>query len=625
MPHKRDKSGRLIKKQAYSSGRYRPNGAGSLGRGEHIIDEDRPFAEIRKTLHDALRMLSLHRWAFFIPFSIVTCAVFVLSLYYPRTYRATTSFERRNDPVMTNLPISAGAASFKYFRNTIVQDLTSIECMSEVAENLGLTKDFERNPDGTMTGASIQRRNALARSLASGLKVSTVSPSEQIDIIRITYTGPDPTIGRKLVDEVKHTYGRRTMVWIHNFLTSQRDYFEREAQEARAEVKKTQREETRLRLENPHVDPTNPGAISLKLAQLEMERRELQLRQREYEAELSALQQLLAATEPPVASEPGPADEGEAPGNEVYLSPQAHQLSGQVREVDQKIVELRTTRGMTDLHPEIQKLLVRHRWLQDELEHQRAIDHTAAVTNGSLDTMAMLSPTAVLAGQPYNGDRARLLVQIAAQKAKLKDIEISMQTNELATNQLRQAKREVYDKQEEFAEITGLVAQAKQKQRRLETTLTSIEPAIKAIEQDRLLQFSEGQPARGSSIPISPKSQTIVLLSLLAGLATGVVFVVLAEVFDHVYRASGQVARSLGLPLLESIDEIITAKDRRYLFLRRAVVTPLIVTCLVGLTGFVGSMAYLSIEQPWTYQKIRKIPQAAVRLFADQPPDTQVH
>ena len=625
MPHKRGKSGGRVKKQAYTSGRYRPTGAGSLGRGEHVIDEDRPFAEIRRTLHDTLRMLSVHRWAFFIPFSIVTCAAFVLSLYYPRTYRATTSFERRNDPVMTNLPISAGAAAFKYFRNTMVQDLTSVECMSEVVENLGLAEDLERNPDGTLTAGSIQRRNAMARSLASGLRVSTVSPSEHVDIIRVTYTGTDPTIGRKLVDEVKHTYGRRTMAWIRDFLTSQRDYFQQETQEAIAEVKKIQREETRLRLENPHVDPTNPGAISLKLAQLEMEHRELQLRQREYEAELLALQQLLAATEPPAVPEPESADEGESPGKEIYISPKAHQLSGQIQEVDRKIEELRTTRGMTNLHPEIEKLLVRRAWLQDELEHQWAVDYDDAVTNGSLGALAAVSPGTVLAGQPYNGDRARLLVQIAAQKAKLKDIEISMQTNELATEQIRRARREVYDKQEEFAEVTGRVAQAKQKQRRLETTLASIEPAIKAVEQNRLLRFSEGQPARGSSIPISPKSQTIVLLSLLAGLASGVVFVILAEVFDHVYRASGQVARSLGLPLLESIDEIITAKDRRYLFLRKAVVTPLIVTCLVGLTGFAGSMAYLSIEQPWTYQKIRKIPQAAIRLFADQPPDTQVH
>ena len=84
---------------------------GSYGHTEPMGDEDRPFADIRRTIHDVLRLLSLHRWAFFVPFSVVACAVFILSLYYPRTYRASSSFERRNDPVMMNL------ASNEYFKS----------------------------------------------------------------------------------------------------------------------------------------------------------------------------------------------------------------------------------------------------------------------------------------------------------------------------------------------------------------------------------------------------------------------------------------------------------------------------------------------------------------------------
>jgi hypothetical protein len=71
--------------------------------------------------------------------------------------------------------------------------------------------------------------------------------------------------------------------------------------------------------------------------------------------------------------------------------------------------------------------------------------------------------------------------------------------------------------------------------------------------------------------------------------------------------------------MLEAIDEIVTPQDRRYLFVRRAVVTPMVVICFVALTSLTGSMAYLSIERPWTYQKLRKIPHAALRLFADVP------
>jgi len=584
------------------------------------MEDDRPFAEIRKSVHDVLRMLVLHRWAFFVPLCVVSCAAFILSLYYPRTYRATTSFERRNDPVMMNLPMSTGAASFKYFRNTMVRDLTSVECLEEVVDNLGLTRDDERDQDGNLTVQSRRRRASLARSLSGKLAVSTVSPSEHIDIIKVTYTGPDPTIGKALVDEVKRTYVRRTMTWIQEFLSTQRDYFAAEAEEALAEVNRVRREETRLRLENPHVDPTNPGAIALKLAQLEMERRELELRRREYEAEHSALLQLLAAAEPGASPDADDANKGGSIAHQDFLSPQALELAARVREIDRKIDELKSTRGMTDLHPSIQELLANRRSVEDALQEQRERDRHIVIPNGSLDAADVRAAAAANAvADPARAERARLLVQIAAQKAKLRDVEISLETNELAMEELRQAKREVFQKQEEFAEVMGRVAQARQKYGQLRATLASIEPAINAVDQNRLLQFSEGQPARGSHIPVSPKSTTVVLLALLAGAVTGALFVVLAEVFDNVYRSSGQVARGLGLPMLESVDEIVTAQDRRRIFVRKAVATPAVVVCLIGLTGLAGSMAYLSIERPWAYQKVRKIPQAALQWFTEEP------
>src|SRR3546814_872879 len=73
-----------------------PQGPGVLGRAEGGNEEERPFSEIRRALHDAVRLLALHRWAFFVPFCLVCCGAFVASLYYPRTYTAMTGFEVRN-------------------------------------------------------------------------------------------------------------------------------------------------------------------------------------------------------------------------------------------------------------------------------------------------------------------------------------------------------------------------------------------------------------------------------------------------------------------------------------------------------------------------------------------------
>ncbi len=587
-----------------------------LGRAESGGEDDRPFAEIRRTLHDALRLLSLHRWVFFVPFCIVSCAAFVGSLYYPRTYSATTAFEVRNDPVMSDLPLSAGVASYRYFRNTMVRDLTSPECMGEVVEELGLIGEPEKHQDGTPDREWVRRRNSLARSLGADLNVASSSPSELIDIVKIAYTGTDPTIGKHLVDAVKRTYIRRTRAWIRDFLVNQRDYFLREAEEAALEVTAAQRAETQLRLENPHVNPTDPGSISTRISQLEIERRELQMRKREFESELAAQRQLLVTLEPPImhAAEGVPVDDQEP----AYVSAETLGILSQIHDIHLKVEKLRETRGMTDEHPDIRELLVDRRRLEGELKERRVADARLAELQGPPAAELVASVGALPASTAnWQGERARMTVQITAITDKIKDLDVSLRTNEMTLADLNSAKSELFQKQEEFTEVMGRATKARQRQSQIASTLSTIEPAIKAAEQDRLLQFSEGQPARGSATPISPKAVTVVMLALLAGAVVGAVFVILAEVLDHVYRSSGQVARGLGLPMLEAIDEIVTGNDRRRMVVNQAVVTPLIIVACIGLTGLTGSMAYLSLTRPWTYQRIRNIPQAAIDLFID--------
>ncbi len=549
---------------------------------------------------------------FFVPFCIVSCGAFVASFYLPRTYQATTSFEVRNDPIMLNLPMQAGATSYKYFRNTMVRDLTSPETMTEVVDQVGLLGEHDRNPDGSLSDEGQRRRISLARSLGASLEINTTSPSELMDAVRITYTGTDPAIGRRLVDTVKRNYINRTGVWIHDFLQKQRDYFQQEAQTAGNLVLRAQREETQLRMENPFVNPADPGAISARLAGLETERRELLLRRREYEAELGAQRQLLAANRP---------DKFESsvagPPVEEFASPRTLAILAQIQSLNEKVQNLRQTRGMTDEHPDIRELLGGRSGLESDLDRQRQMDRECAVTG--VDDAAAESLAERLHPTVWTGEEARVSVQVAALTHKIKEVDINLQANALATQQFSEAKDGVFEKQEEFAAVMAKIGKAKQAQGQFETTVAAIEPALKAVEQKRLVHFAEGLPARGGSTPVSPKASTIMVLSLLAGLAVGALFVVLAEVLDHVYRSSSQVARNLGLPILEAIDEIVTAQDRRRALVYRTVVLPLIIVLCLGFTGVTGSMAYLSLVQPTTYERLRKIPNVALEFFVDRP------
>jgi len=578
-------------------------------RPDTPAEDERPLAEVRRTVQDLVRMVSLHRWAFLVPCCVVASGAFVLSLYYPRTYRAVTSFERRNDPILVNLPNTSGSASFDYFRSTMVRDLTSPEYLEEVVDNIGLTKDFERAPDGNLTAPSRRRRLALASSLAETLRIDSEAPNKHMDIIWLRYTGPDANIGSRLLNELKKTYIRRTMGWIREFLEKQQSYYAHEAELAMEEVKLAEHDLTTLRLELPYADPQTPGSIATQMSQYELAREGLLARRREYATELSAQEQMLANIETRLHSA-------------MDTKTEVFSHLSLVQDLDRKIENLKQTRGMTLQHPEVQGLLSERRRLLAELDEYREQRGETTVTNVPISSpSAPVSASAVPpresgGARPLQSEYAQLRVQIAAQVAKLKEIDIDLQTNARALAELMNAKETVHERQEEYADIVNRVNKAKRRHGDVLRTLESIEPAIRAVEQDRLLQFTAGSPARGSSYPVNPQARTIVLLAILAGLGAGAVFVILAELLDHVFHNSGQVARSLGLPILESIDEIVTTIDRRRQFMRRVVVVPIALSCCLGFVSATGFLAYVSIRKPWVYERIKAIPRSTLEFLA---------
>lgn len=604
-------------KTVNNSGTSRSANNVSAVRPEQSTDDDRAFTEIRRVIDNVVRVLALHPWAFFVPFCLATSAGFIISLYTPRTYTASTSFESRNDPISMDLSLSAGAASFKNFRARMTRDLTSVGCMSEVVNRLNLLPDLPKDASGALTPESKKRRENLARSLAGRLKVASMTRGDDGDLIRITYTGSDSHIGRGLVEQVKQTYIQRTHEWIRSYLVDQRDYHARKLESAKVELVHARKAETALRLQHPLVDPTDPGAINLKLSQLETAEDGLKLRRREHEADLMAQRQVVAAMNTALPNTGVSIDEMSGAHASVATSPIVSQIRAEMHKIKEDIEGLRVVRGMTLQHPDVAELLAKGKQLEAELERQLAWSVGQPVPANSMVEVGPVNQPAVdEVLSPWDFDRKTAEVRIAATEEKIADIDRRLAKNEQLDGELREVKRNIFDSQEEFAEVRDRVTKARVAYTQLDGRLASIEPAIEAADKRRLVHFPADFPARGSSLPVSPKAKNILILSIVVGLIAGVVFVILAEIVDHVYRSSSQVARSLGLPILESIDEIVTTQDKRRILVQRLVVAPVVVGCGLLLTGMSGAMAFLSISQPTAYQKLRKIPEAAIEFFA---------
>jgi uncharacterized protein involved in exopolysaccharide biosynthesis len=576
---------------------------------------------MRKNLNNLLRILYLHRWAFFVPCCVAATIVFVLSLSYPRTYMASTSFERRDDPVILNLNLSEGTGSWSYFRSTMVEDITSPEVVAEAIKDMGLADNLERDPDGTLTRKGKRRLDAMARSFGSTLSVGWKMPSEYIDIITLTYKGPNPELGTRLVDAVKKAYIRRAMGWIQEFLEEQRTFFRSEADTAHQQWNKAKEALAELQLDNPLIDASNPSAISTELSDREAQQRNLRLRRGEYEAELVAQKQLLAATVAEMGGEQHIiVNQGGDVTIEIPFSPEALRLRDDILEVEQKITSLKTSRGMRDEHPEIQQLCDKRDWLIKHLEQQREKDRREALANRPADYESGVATKEDVKNlgqqQQMAAARLRSQVRIDALETKIKEIDLEMQDNEAAIAQLSRAKKSFHEFDRQYAAAKEQINNARSKYKTNEQTLLSLEPALRAIRQGKLLKFFAEQPAHGSATPVSPKTTTIFLLALMAGVGAGAMFVILAELFDHVLRSTTHVSRALGVPILETIDEIITSADRRRNLIRNFVIAPLAVVLIFGITAGSASLAYLAIERPWAYERIIDLPHKAAQLVA---------
>ena len=110
----------------------------------------------------------------------------------------------------------------------------------------------------------------------------------------------------------------------------------------------------------------------------------------------------------------------------------------------------------------------------------------------------------------------------------------------------------------------------------------------------------------------------------MAGLASGVVIVIMFELFDRTIRTARQVSRSLGLTVLGCIDEIVSKAARRRRFVWRALVAPAVAVSLSGIVIFCGALAYLSIENIPFYERLIRLPRSAFGQMAEAPERTEV-
>ncbi len=558
-------------------------------------------ADIRQTVGEVLRILVLRRWVFMVPFCLATTAAFVASHYIPRVFEATTTFEQTNDPVSVNLPPPLVTSSFDYFLSTLEQDIKSGEVIYPILNSLSLLGELETDADGQLTEAAITQRDAIAQFYTNDVKVAAWRKGKFASRIELRYVGSNRAVMGRFLDMMKSGYKQLVRRRLTEKLTDARDWYADQAEVERASLEEIDGRVASIRLQYPGIDPANPESIAIGLNSIQTQIANLNRANSRLESQIAAREDFLTKSK----SFPVPLNEPSRPGD----SGQAAWLKQALSASERRVESLRLERGMTLRHPDI----LAEQQLQHKYREQLSVELTSNATEQPADSNDMMGLADVLTN-PMQSLWMPAVTQVEMDLSAKKE-QLSLNKEESAQlgdrlGQFVNLKSELLDNRQDFARMQEELDRARNELETYQTLVVQCDQSLTVENENRGILFTDVDLPGKTMLPISPMAKTVLLLSIMAGLVTGAVFVILAELFDRRFRTTAQVIRALGLPLLENVSEIITEQQRRKRFRHQAVVVPIVITCMAGLVIASGSASYLSLTNPHKYDQLMSVPRS---------------
>ena len=559
------------------------------------------WADLRHTVTELLRILLLRKWMFFVPFCLILTGALLFSHRLPRQYKASTVFERRTDVATARLAREGSPHKFRALLWSFNFDIVDREAMGEVVDNLGWSKDFPRDAQGRLTPEGEKMRGSLAASCTEGVDWSFHLQTDDLDQIELNYTADEPDKPRLLVEEIRDTYIRRTQERIIRLLEDARQYYQRKLQESQAEEDRLAEQKLRFEIEYPGIDPSRPGTIAEKIALLENQRSDLERRAWELGAELATRESFVSGTPAPLPQQAAVPEMDSS--QEMVPNPRRADLERRIRQSETEISDLQLTRHMTEEHPKIVSL---RRGMQaaaatlatepERVPRQLALA-VAAAKRGSGQKQSLVGQ------EVWELQKARVEMEIGSLQAKRGRMQEDLSAVGQQIVSLGKMQESIFERQREYGQLREDLGRAQGEVKTWTARFEELQRTIDVESHNKDMGFSVVVPASRSTRPVFPRFMTVMTLSVMLALGVGVAVVLLAELMDRKFRTINQVVRSTGLPILESIGEILTPAERRTRFLRHAVLKPALAGVLALLAGVSAYAAYTSIEHPGTWSR----------------------
>ena len=557
---------------------------------QHHIDEF-SVSDIRYTLSEIWRVVTNRRWHFVIPFFAVATAAFIASFWAPRTYTATTIIKREHDPVLASMMGRSWTEPYAEIRQRMAADIASKSLVTEVLEGLNLSEErFSNSPEAGTDDASIvdleTRRQALVTQVSEGLAVSTIESSPTRDVVQISLSLPNADLAAAILSACRDKYVHAAKKRASEVLGDAQRFFTAESERCRAKLAGLEKQIVELETAYPGIDPSSEDPTQAEQTALAVERLELGRKQDELLAQRARLQAFLDGG----CVDAKPMTFGKSGG---IPNPRILELEAELARLQQELHEGRTVRLMTEEHPTVLRLVKTIAAREAELA-AAPITVPAPGTAGAGDE-GSLSDAERTTAQIEEIDQE--ILAISGRVAEIGQLTAAIDRRRLATA----------DHRESYLKLRQQSDQLREELNGWQANIGPIGHILAVESSNRGIHFSTMQDAALAARPTSPNGLMLVVVCLAIGAGVGAVIVLLTELMDRSFQTVRQLNSTLGIPVIESIDEILSETAQRRLILRRFVMMPSLTLVLGLMMSLTGTMAYLSLEHPAGYEQMRRI------------------
>jgi uncharacterized protein involved in exopolysaccharide biosynthesis len=580
----------------------------------------------KKTPRDLLRAVFRRRLLFLVSASMFALTALVVSSWWPLKYTAMAKFERRADPASEDL-VRGKSESFDALKMTLQHELVGTGAVEQAVNDLEqkrLLPPLPRGQDAKLTPEGQRQRQDLVRKLMDNLKVLFEVRSEQVDLVSVSFTDADPRLAQELPNILVTNYINHTSEQIVSSLTASRDFLQAKFNEVDARSVELIRKRIDYETKYAGMLPDSPAVLQQEIQRITTDiglvRRQQALASQKVEQIRIILGQ---ASPPPGKAAPAPKEgpektppaASEKPASTSELSVEQEykdatqelgRLQDQQQQYQKSMDEMRTLLHMTEKHP---KVIAMKKQMEDMDKRLVTAKNRVADLENRLKESRTLPSTSPLPADPtLDPLRARTFELQQAQLAmemNTAQAEYQMATNEIARLEARQADLQKVmanygPVRQEYMGIVKEVTDQKAEVDRWQNRLNEVQMALSAEAAKHRTHLNQVELAQEQFTPSSPKLLYVLALALVGGLAFGGGLVFLTNAVDRSIATTEDAVDHFGLPVLGTIGEITTVRQRA----RRRVIQWGLVPAAAVLVAIAIGIATLNIALWLNYREM---------------------